>query len=83
MTTTKRSLEPSLTSRSVKMYYQFKIEDNTYQVIESFDSNNEICGREIRTLDWRGFSSTHYTVSGSALKRKLIKAAKQHRIFNS
>ena len=83
MTTTKRNREPILITRNAKVSYEFKIEDNTYQVIESFDSNNEICGREIRTLDWRGFSSTHYTVSGSALKRKLIKAAKQHRIFNS
>jgi NADH/NAD ratio-sensing transcriptional regulator Rex len=83
MTITKRNREPILITRNAKVSYEFKIEDNTYQVIESFDSNNEICGREIRTLDWRGFSSTHYTVSGSALKRKLIKAAKQHRIFNS
>ena len=83
MTITKRNREPILITRNAKVSYEFKIEDNTYQVIESFDSNNEICGREIRTLDWRGFSSTHYTVSGSALKRKLIKAAKLHRIFNS
>ena len=83
MTITKRNREPILITRNAKVSYEFKIEDNTYQVIESFDSNNEICGREIRTLGWRGFSSTHYTVSGSALKRKLIKAAKQHRIFNS
>jgi hypothetical protein len=34
----------------------------TYQVIESFDGNNEICGREIRDIRLRGFSSTHYTV---------------------
>ena len=83
MTITKRNRKSILITRNAKVSYEFKIEDNTYQVIESFDSNNEICGREIRTLDWRGFSSTHYTVSGSALKRKLIKAAKQHRIFNS
>jgi len=76
MTITKRNREPSLITRNVKVSYEFKIEDNTYQVIESFDSNNEICGREIRTLDWGGFS---YTTSES-LKKKLIKAAKQYRI---
>lgn len=79
MTTTKRSLEPSLTSRSVKMYYQFKIDSFDYQVIESYDGNNELCFREIKRLDWGG----SYSVTKESLRKKLIKAAKQHRIFNS
>lgn len=78
MITAKRNLEPSLTSRSVKIYYEFKIDDNNYQVIESYDGNNEICFREIKKLDWGGTS----IVNNESVRKKLIKAAKQYRIFN-
>jgi hypothetical protein len=78
MTITKTKSEPTLTSRSVKIYYEFKINDSNYQVIESYDGNNEICFREIKTLDWGG----SYSVTNESLRKKLIKAAKQYRIFN-
>jgi len=78
MTITKTKSEPTLTSRSIKISYEFKIEDNTYQVIEYFDGNNEICGREIKTLDWGGTC----IVNRESLRKKLIKAAKQYRVFN-
>jgi len=76
--TTKTKSEPTLTSRSVKMYYQFKIGPADYEVIESFDGNNELCFREIKKLDgvWR------HIVIKESLRKKLIKAAKQYRIFN-
>ena len=54
MASTKTNSQPTLTSRSVKIYYEFKIDDNNYQVIESYDGNNEICFREIKKLDWGG-----------------------------
>ena len=78
MASTKINSEPSLTSRSVKMYYQFKIGPADYEVIESFDGNNELCFREIKRSDWGG----SYSVTNESLRRKLIKAAKQYRIFN-
>jgi hypothetical protein len=78
MTTTKTKSEPTLTSRSVKMYYQFKIGPSDYQVIESYDGNNELCFREIKRLDWGG----SYSVTKESLRKKLIKAAKQYRVFN-
>jgi len=78
MTITKTKSEPTLTSRSVKIYYEFKIDDNNYQVIESYDGNNEICFREIKKLDWGGTC----IVNNESLRKKLIKAAKQYRIFN-
>jgi len=74
----KRTYEPSLTSRSVKMYYQFKIGPADYEVIESFDGNNELCFREIKRSDWGG----SYSVTNESLRKKLIKAAKQYRVFN-
>jgi hypothetical protein len=78
MTSTKTKSEPTLTSRSVKMYYQFKIGPSDYEVIESFDGNNELCFREIKRSDWGG----SYSVTKESLRKKLIKAAKQYRIFN-
>lgn len=78
MTSTKTKSEPTLTSRSVKMYYQFKIGTADYDVIESFDGNNELCFREIKRSDWGG----SYSVTNESLRRKLIKAAKQYRVFN-
>ena len=78
MASTKTNSEPSLTSRSVKMYYQFKIGPADYEVIESFDGNNELCFREIKRSDWGG----SYSVTKESLRRKLIKAAKQYRVFN-
>jgi hypothetical protein len=78
MTTTKTKSEPTLTSRSVKMYYQFKIGPSDYQVIESYDGNNELCFREIKRSDWGGL----YSVTNESLRKKLIKAAKQYRVFN-
>ena len=38
----------NLLSRNVKISYDFQIGDNKYWVVESFDGNNEICGREIK-----------------------------------
>ena len=35
----------NLLSRNVKISYDFQIGDNKYWVVESFDGNNEICGR--------------------------------------
>jgi len=78
MTITKTKSEPTLTSRSVKIYYEFKIDDSNYQLIESYNGNNEICFREIKKLDWGGA----YIVNRESLRKKLIKAAKQYRIFN-
>jgi len=78
MASTKTNSQPTLTSRSVKMYYQFKIGPSDYEVIESFDGNNELCFREIKRSDWGGT----YSVTNESLRRKLIKAAKQYRVFN-
>lgn len=78
MTKTKRNLEPSLTSISVKIYYDFQIDNDKYYVVESFDGNNEICGREIKKIEWGGTS----IVTNESIRKKLIKAAKQYRIFN-
>ena len=78
MTITKTKSEPTLTSRSVKIYYEFKIDDSNYQVTESYDGNNEICFREIKKLDWGGAC----IVNNESVSKKLIKAAKQYRIFN-
>jgi len=78
MAITKTNSQPTLTSRSVKMYYQFKIGPADYEVIESFDGNNELCFREIKRSDWGG----SYSVTNESLRKKLIKAAKQYRVFN-
>jgi hypothetical protein len=78
MASTKTNSEPTLTSRSVKMYYQFKIGPSDYEVIESFDGNNELCFREIKRSDWGG----SYSVTNESLRKKLIKAVKQYRVFN-
>lgn len=69
---------PNLLSRNVKISYDFQIDDDKYYVVESFDGNNEICGREIKKIEWGGTS----IVTNESIRRKLIKAAKQYRIFN-
>jgi hypothetical protein len=78
MATTKTNSQLILTSRSVKMYYEFNIGPADYQVVEYFDGNNELCDREIKRSDWGG----SYSVTNESLRRKLIKAAKQYRVFN-
>ena len=74
----KRNLEPSLISRNVKISYDFQIDDDKYYVVESYDGNNELCFREIKKIEWGGTS----IVTNESIRRKLIKAAKQYRIFN-
>ena len=68
----------NLLSRNVKIPYDFQIGDNKYWVVESFDGNNEICGREIKKIEWGGTT----IVKNESIRKKLIKAAKQYRIFN-
>lgn len=68
----------NLLSRNVKISYDFQIGDNKYWVVESFDGNNEICGREIKKIEWGGT----VIVKNESIRKKLIKAAKQYRIFN-
>jgi len=68
----------NLLSRNVKISYDFQIGDNKYYVVESFDGNNEICGREIKKIEWGGT----VIVKNESIRKKLIKAAKQYRIFN-
>lgn len=68
----------NLLSRNVKISYDFQIGDNKYWVVESFDGNNEICGREIKKITSFGA----IIVTNESIRRKLIKAAKQYRIFN-
>lgn len=68
----------NLISRNVKISYDFQIGDNKYWVVESFDGNNEICGREIKKIEWGGA----VVVKNESIRKKLIKAAKQYRIFN-
>ena len=68
----------NLLSRNVKISYDFQIGDNKYYVVESFDGNNEICGREIKKIEWGGT----IIVKNESIRKKLIKAAKQYRIFN-
>jgi hypothetical protein len=68
----------NLISRNVKISYDFQIGDNKYYVVESFDGNNEICGREIKKIEWGGTVN----VNNESIRKKLIKAAKQYRIFN-
>lgn len=68
----------NLISRNVKISYDFQIGDNKYWVVESFDGNNEICGREIKKIEWGGT----VIVKNESIRKKLIKAAKQYRIFN-
>lgn len=71
-------MSANLLSRNVKISYDFQIDDNQYQVIESFDGNNEICGRVIKKIEWGGT----VIVKNESIRKKLIKAAKQYRIFN-
>ena len=40
----------NLISRNVKISYDSLIGDNEYQVIESYNGNNEICGGEIMKI---------------------------------
>ena len=68
----------NLISRNVKISYDFQLGDNKYYVVESFDGNNEICGREIKKIEWGGT----VIVKNESIRKKLIKAAKQYRIFN-
>ena len=68
----------NLISRNVKISYDFLIGDNEYQVIESYNGNNEICGREIKKIEWGGT----VIVKNESIRKKLIKAAKEYRIFN-
>jgi len=68
----------NLLSRNVKISYDFQIGDNKYWVVESFDGNNEICGREIKKIEWGGT----VIVKNESIRKKLIKAAKEYRIFN-
>jgi len=71
-------MTPNLISRNVKISYDFQLGDNKYYVVESFDGNNEICGREIKKIEWGGVS----LVKNERIRKKLIKAAKEYRIFN-
>jgi len=68
----------NLLSRNVKISYDFQIGDNKYWVLESYDGNNEICGREIKKIEWGGT----VIVKNESIRKKLIKAAKEYRIFN-
>jgi len=71
-------MTPNLISRNVKISYDFQLGDNKYYVVESFDGNNEICGREIKKIEWGGVSR----VKNENIRKKLMKAAKEYRIFN-
>ena len=71
-------MNPNLLSRNVKISYDFQLGDNKYYVVESFDGHNEICGREIKKIEWGGTT----IVKNQSIRKKLIKAAKEYRIFN-
>jgi hypothetical protein len=76
MTLTKRTFEPSLVSRSVKITYTVQIDDYQYVVDEYYNGNNEL------VMDAVSVDGMPIGSESRAIRNKLTNFIKDYRIFN-